>query len=191
MYKAFQQIPFTAKKAKPAKIRKDQWKKIAMVQFPPGKGKIGQSVFQKLREFNQRHLLEWDDSMYYERSEDSEGRTLYRSRLDRGKKILEQKDNAVADLAAVLAGSGKSNKIRSEGEDGREGDLCEATVYWANGIDRHHAREWSENVRHGLLPDGVDWSAEPGTVEPSKEYRLLPGEAAVEAVKGEPAKVEM
>lgn len=156
-----------------------------MVQFPPGKGKVGQSVFQKLREFNQRHLLEWDDDMFYKKAEDGEEGAPCRTRMERGVKILEQKDNAVADLAAVLDGSGKSNKIRGEGADGQEGELCEATVYWANAADRHQAMEWSENVKHGLLPDGVDWSAEVGTIEPSKEYRLLPEKATTE-----PAKVE-
>lgn len=189
MYKAFKQIPFTAKKAKPSKIRKDLWRQIAMIQFPSGKGQVGQSVFQKLREFSQRHLLEWTDSMYYGRSPGSEGGERCLTKEERGKKILEQRDNAVADLAAVLAGAGTKNKMRSKGKDGQEGELCEATVYWANGIDRHQAEEWSPNVRHGLMPDGVDWSAEPGTLEPSKEYRLLPGEAERE-VKGEPAKEE-
>ena len=40
----------------------------------------------------------------------------------------------------------------------------------------------------------MDWSAEPGTLEPSEEYTLLPEEAPAKAVeepaKGDPAKVE-
>lgn len=173
------QIPFTAKKAKPAKIRKDLWRQIAMVQFPEGKGAVGQSVYAKLREFYQRHLLEWDDSLPLVKRDYDRGLRVI-TRQERGKKVLEQKANAVADLAAALAGAGKSNKIVAEG-----GELCEATVFWANAMDRHHAEAWTPNVKHGLLPKGVDWSAEPGSVESSEEYILLPEETAPE-----PAKVE-
>ena len=148
-----------------------------MVQFPAGKGEVGQSVFSKLREFHTRHLYEWGDEVLYEEidTEDGTSKRLLK-RKDRGKKILEQKDNAIADLAAVLSGVGKSNKINGKDE------LCEATVYWANGIDRHYAEKWSENVKHGLLPNGVDWSAEHGSLTPTKQYTLLPG-------KKTPAKV--
>lgn len=183
VYKALKQIPFSAKKARPAKIRKDLWKHLAMVEFPAGKGVVGQSVFAKLREFNRRHLLEWDDNLLFDDMDTSQNRKVL-TRQERGKKILEQKENAIADLAAVLAGSGKSNWVRREvKEAGAEGEgeaeagvaprLCEATVYWANGMDRHHASLWTENVKHGLLPNGVDWSAEPGSVEPSSEFTLL------------------
>lgn len=152
-----------------------------MVEFPAGKGTVGQSVFAKLREFNRRHLLEWDDNLLFEDSDTTNTRKVL-TRQERGKKILEQKENAIADLAAVLAGSGKSNWIRQEVKEVKEGEaegegaaprLCEATVYWANGMDRHHATAWSENVKHGLLPNGVDWSAEPGSMEPSSEFTLL------------------
>lgn len=148
-----------------------------MVEFPAGKGAVGQSVFAKLREFNRRHLLEWDDNLLFEDSDTTNNRKVL-TRQERGKKILEQKENAIADLAAVLAGSGKSNWVRKEVKEGEaEGEaapqLCEVTVYWANGMDRHHALAWSENVKHGLLPNGVDWSAEPGSVEPSGELTLL------------------
>lgn len=148
-----------------------------MVQFPAGKGEVGQSVFSKLREFHTRHLYEWGDEVLYEEidTEDGTSKRLLK-RKDRGKKILEQKDNAIADLAAVLSGVGKSNKINGKDE------MCEATVYWANGIDRHYAEKWSENVKHGLLPNGVDWSAEHGSLTPTKQYTLLPG-------KKTPAKV--
>lgn len=184
VYKAFKQIPFTAKKAKPAKIRKDLWKQMALVQFPTGKGVVGQSVFAKLREFNRRHLLEWDDGLPYEYDEKKDTRRVV-TRRERGKKILEQKANAVADLAAVLGGVGKSNKVKAEAQgEGGEGELCEATVYWANGLDRHHAVEWTRNVKHGLLPNGVDWSVEPGELTPSKEYTLLPEEPSAPAKVG-------
>jgi len=78
------------------------------------------------------------------------------SREERGAALNDQRANVVADIAAVLGGYGKGNKIWLEGATkGREGRLCEATVYWANGQDRHYAVEWPGNVRHFLgLPVG-------------------------------------
>ncbi|SPO02750.1 uncharacterized protein DNG_05425 [Cephalotrichum gorgonifer] len=177
VYKAHQQIPFVGKKSKPSKIRKDLWRQLAMVEFPAGRGDVGQSVYAKLREFRRRHELEWDDSLYFEQTPKGGKRVL--TRQERGKKVLEQKANAVADLAAVLAGSGKSNKV----VEGEGGELCEATIYWANAIDRHYATKWSPNVKHGLLPDGVDWSAPVGSVPRAVTHTLLPESAAAEPLK--------
>ena len=78
------------------------------------------------------------------------------SREERGAALNDQRANVVADIAAVLGGYGKGNKIWLEGATkSSEGRLCEATVYWANGQDRHYAVEWPGNVRHFLgLPGG-------------------------------------
>ncbi len=64
-----------------------------MIQFPEGLGVIGQSVFQKLREFRRQHELSWG----YQTEE------IYRmSRSEKGKTLNDQKANAIADMAAVL-----------------------------------------------------------------------------------------
>ncbi|KAF3355342.1 hypothetical protein VdG1_04175 [Verticillium dahliae VDG1] len=55
---ALKQLPFIAKKSTPAKLRKDLWRPMALIQFPAGAGTAGQSAFQKLREYRRRHELE-------------------------------------------------------------------------------------------------------------------------------------
>lgn len=57
---------------------------------------------QKLREFRHRHELEWG----WQAEE-----LASRSRRERGELIHNQRSNAVADIAAVLAGAGRGNKM--------------------------------------------------------------------------------
>lgn len=57
---------------------------------------------QKLREFRHRHELEWG----WQAEE-----LASKSRRDRGVLIHNQRSNAVADIAAVLAGAGRGNKM--------------------------------------------------------------------------------
>lgn len=71
-----------------------------MIQFGHGLGVVGRNVFQKLREFRALHELEWG-------WQTKEFQKL--NRRDRGMKILNQKPNAVADMAAVLGGAGRGN----------------------------------------------------------------------------------
>jgi hypothetical protein len=99
-------MPYTGKKLVPAKIRKDYWEPLALIRFGPGKGDVGRSVFHKLREFKKRHELEWgrDDP-------EEEERLLRMTKHKRGKALNDQRANVVADLAAVLAGVGKGNKM--------------------------------------------------------------------------------
>jgi hypothetical protein len=104
--KALKQIPFNGKKLKPAKIRKDYWRRMAVIQFPEGKGDIGRSVYHIMREFRMAHELGWADDMFVE---EKTGRTL--TRLERGAKLNDQKANTIADMAAVLGGAGKGNKM--------------------------------------------------------------------------------
>ncbi|AEO58098.1 hypothetical protein MYCTH_2305170 [Thermothelomyces thermophilus ATCC 42464] len=172
--KAFRQFAFTGKKLVPSKLRKDYWRPLAVIEFGEGKGDVGRSVFQKLRELKKRHLLEWEDPAL-----------LQMSRRERGRALNDQRGTFVADLAAVLAGRGKGNlmvkpataaeaaegadKKKEEKEEGEEGGnapgvakapasrLHQATVYWANEQDKYYAREWSDNVTHviGLPEKGV------------------------------------
>lgn len=171
-HKALKQIPFAGKKTRPAKIRKDLWRPLAVLEFPKGMGAVGRSVFAKLREFRRRHELEWEDDVYFEMRPDGNRRVL--TRQQRGLKIHEQLPNAVADMAAVLSGIGKSNKMwleapptkeaateagdaAGEGSESAaetsEGKLCQATIFWSNGIFKHHARDWTPNVIHGAMDD--------------------------------------
>ncbi|KAG7290957.1 hypothetical protein NEMBOFW57_000963 [Staphylotrichum longicolle] len=121
--KAFRQFAYTGKKLVPAKLRKDYWRPLAVVEFAPGKGEIGRSVFQKLRELKQRHLLEWEDAAL-----------LDMSRRERGKALNDQRGNTVADLAAVLAGRGKGNRVavpRQEEDAGKPRVRISKNGKWA------------------------------------------------------------
>ncbi|OTB06855.1 hypothetical protein M426DRAFT_9283 [Hypoxylon sp. CI-4A] len=160
--KALRQIPFNGKKLKPSKLRKDYWRPLAMIQFPEGYGEVGRSVFQRLRECKQLHELTWGDDMFF----DKDGNPL--SKHKRGKKLNDQKANTVADMAAVLSGRGKGNKIwqslseKMEGlanvEAGEEKNLkkdadgvkalVKAQIWWANDQDRSYAKRWPSNVTH-------------------------------------------
>jgi hypothetical protein len=160
------QIPFNGKKLKPSKLRKDFWRPLAMIQFPEGQGEVGQSVFQRLRECKKYHELSWDDSYLY-----GDGGKLL-TRLERGAKLNNQKSNTIADMAAVLGGIGKGNKIwvkptaeevldmekepaTSEATEGEaetiDAGLVNATIWWANETDRNFASSWSPNVTHQLF----------------------------------------
>ncbi|KAI0480386.1 transcriptional regulation of mitochondrial recombination-domain-containing protein [Xylariaceae sp. FL0804] len=108
--RALRQIPFNGKKLRPARLRKDYWRPLALVQFPPGAGEVGRSVYQRLRECRRLHELSWDYAGR-EARDPSTGAT--RTRHERGRQLNDQRANAVADLAAVLAGLGKGNKIRA------------------------------------------------------------------------------
>jgi hypothetical protein len=165
------QMTFIAKKTKPATIRRDYWKQLCIVEFPEGRGDVGLSVYQRLREFRRRHELEWKDSLFMERNKET-GKLRTLTRVERAKKILQQKENAIADLAAVLAGAGRGSRIvkgaapedekrTPNGQQGETQDapstLVPATVHWANSIDKNYAVEWPENVTHGLLEGGKQW----------------------------------
>lgn len=98
--KAMRQFPYTGKKNVPGKLRKDYWQPMALIEFPEGQGEVGRSVYQKCRELKKRHELEWEDESL-----------LNMTRKKRGQEINDQKGNTVADLAYVLAGNGKGNKV--------------------------------------------------------------------------------
>lgn len=93
---------------------------MAVIQFPEGKGEIGRSVYHIMREFRMAHELAWADDMFVD---EKTGRTL--TRLERGARLNDQKANTIADMAAVLGGAGKGNKMWVPGPT--EGDATEAT----------------------------------------------------------------
>ncbi|KAK7751503.1 hypothetical protein SLS62_006590 [Diatrype stigma] len=107
--RALEQIPFNGKKMRPTKLRKDYWRPLAMIQLPVGYGEVGRSVYQRLRECKRLHELSWTDEVLYDRETN---RTLKRG--ERGHVLNNQRANTVADVAAVLGGLGKGNKMRPE-----------------------------------------------------------------------------
>lgn len=141
---------------------------MAIINFPKGQGSVGRSVFQKLRELKHMHEVAWSDDFRYKTPEEytegdkeavanaeAEGRafTPLRTRKDRGQALNRQKANTIADMAAVLAGHGKGNKVAKAAEDG---SLVDVTVSWRNDLDRNYATEWSDNVTHELFSEAVE-----------------------------------
>ncbi|KAI1631827.1 transcriptional regulation of mitochondrial recombination-domain-containing protein [Biscogniauxia mediterranea] len=104
--KALRQTSYNGKKLKPSKLRKDYWRPLAMIQFPEGLGAVGRSIYHRLRECKKLHEFSWDDSIFYD-----PGTGRQRTLQERGRVLNDQKANAVADMAAVLGGLGKGNKI--------------------------------------------------------------------------------
>ncbi|KAK4448583.1 transcriptional regulation of mitochondrial recombination-domain-containing protein [Podospora aff. communis PSN243] len=104
--KAYRQMPYTGKKNVPAKLRKDYWEPMAVIDFGPGLGEVGRSVFQKLREFKKRHELEWGRD-----NPEEEYKLLHMTKHERGQELNNQRPNAVADVASVLSGVGKGSKM--------------------------------------------------------------------------------
>lgn len=137
---------------------------MAKIEFPKGAGAVGRTVFQKLRELKHLHEVSWDDSLLFKtpleysqdekrwaakRKPEDEPLKIVRTKAQRGKALNRQKANSVADLAAVLAGEGRGNKIvtPAEGDKGQQ-KLMDITVSWADIKDMGYAESWSDNVTH-------------------------------------------
>jgi hypothetical protein len=151
-----------------------------MIQFPEGQGEVGRSVYQRMMECRKLHDYSWSDKMLY----GEDGKIL--TQRERGR-MMNQKQRAftIADMAAVLGGLGKGNKIvvsnalpaATEGESeaatatGEQADVIEeneefvkmedgttlvkATVWWDNPLDKNYAKSWSQNVTHEVFANAV------------------------------------
>ncbi|KAI1330507.1 transcriptional regulation of mitochondrial recombination-domain-containing protein [Xylariaceae sp. FL0255] len=183
--KALKQIPFNGKKLQLPKIQKDQWRPLAMIQFPEGQAEVGRSVYQRLRECKKLHEYSWGDEIL----RDPKNPKAFRSKHERGKALNNQRPNTIADMAAVLGGLGKGNRIilkdeNQTAESGTEGittvlnsegesekSLVNATIWWTNEFDRNYAKEWSANVTHELFDNAmiIPVIPEPEPVQPRDE----------------------
>ena len=175
-FHGLKQLPFNGKKTKPAKLRKDYWSPMAIIEFPQGQGSVGRSVFQKLRELKHLHEVAWTDDFRYKSpseythkqktrlvEEQEKGNFNYRpirSKKERGIALNAQKANSIADIAAVLSGEGRGNKVTTGERDGAK-DLVQVTVNWANDQDKGFAESWSTNVTHGMFEEPVYVAEEP------------------------------
>ena len=95
---ALDQLPYLGKKTVPPRLRKDLWTPFAMVYFPSPHA--GLAAYRKLREFRRLHELEYPLSTITE-TEGKHAGKLYPTKK-RGRILMDQKANSVADLAAVL-----------------------------------------------------------------------------------------
>ncbi|KAL2048295.1 hypothetical protein N7G274_000206 [Stereocaulon virgatum] len=171
------QLPFIGKKTVPARLRKDLWTPFCMVYFPHPH--LGLAAYRKLREFRRLHELSYPREVITVK----EGK--YRGNLmdtkARGKALMDQKANSVADLAAVLLQAEKGpsgeaiaaarkrrariehlHKVRREKiKDKGVWDFTKAIemgggvqgvmVRWANPLDAEYAETWPEAVVHDEL----------------------------------------
>ncbi|PNP55575.1 hypothetical protein THARTR1_04099 [Trichoderma harzianum] len=175
-FHGLKQLPFNGKKTKPAKLRKDYWSPLAHIRFQPGQGSVGRSVFQKLRELKHLHEVAWTDELRHKRpeqytsqdkkkiAEEKEKGFDYqpiRSKQERGIALNAQKQNAIADMASVLAGEGRGNKVLTAETEGGEKELVDVTISWANDQDKKYAETWSKNVTHSLFEAPTYTSGEP------------------------------
>lgn len=103
---------------------------MCLIEVPKGLGVVGRSVMQKLREFRQRHELEWG----WQAEE-----LMSKSRRERGELIHNQRSNAVADIAAVLAGAGRGNRMWAAEPLPVDAEAAEATAAASEGAESQPA----------------------------------------------------
>ncbi|CAD6567308.1 MAG: hypothetical protein ASARMPREDX12_000199 [Alectoria sarmentosa] len=168
------QLPFLGKKTVPPRLRKDLWNPFCMVYFPSQHA--GLAAFRQLREFRILHETSYPLDIITETEGKWKGSLLPKKR--RGKVLMDQKANSVADLAAVLQlqekGPSEERIVNAErrrrrvetlrkqkGEDkvkkapidiAREmGGVEGVEVRWADIKDAEFAETWPEEVVHGGL----------------------------------------
>ena len=169
------QLPFLGKKTVPAALRKDIWLPFALVEFPSSLQ--GLNAFRKLREFRRLHETAYPLDIITIKEGEHAGK-LMKTR-QRGKVLMDQKANSVADLAAVLlqdeqgpTEESAKHKERSKRfwdrvnrqkvEAGKTptqkrpnlslGPIVdEVRIRWANIMDAHYAEKWPESVVHHTL----------------------------------------
>ncbi|KAL9029831.1 MAG: hypothetical protein Q9196_001976 [Gyalolechia fulgens] len=167
---SLKQLPFLGKKTVPARLRKDLWTPLCLVQFPrPSQGLL---AYRRLREFRRLHETSYPLSLITRPG----SRHLLEPKKKRGKILMDQKANSIADLAAVLAlqkqgpsqehieeankradrvrlqkGRGKKAWRRKDPQGPVEGGVEGVKVRWVNLLDAEFAAEWPEGVVHDGL----------------------------------------
>ena len=146
------QLPFLGKQTKPAALRKDLWRPLAAVTFPSGSQ--GLTAYRELREYRKRHEHEWD---YEELGA--------RSRLDAGRKLMDQRANSIADLAAVLIRQERLAKMDQNTAQQQQAEIEKQTTA-ANA----RYQEISQKLKE-LRPTALD-----GERKDLEEYKQLKAE---------------
>ncbi|KAI4173874.1 MAG: hypothetical protein LQ343_002642 [Gyalolechia ehrenbergii] len=167
---SLKQLPFLGKKTVPARLRKDLWAPLCLVEFPrPSEGLL---AYRRLREFRRLHETSYPLSLITRPGT----RRILESKKKRGKILMDQKANSIADLAAVLAlqkqgpsqehieeanrradrvrlqkGRGKKAWRRKDPQGPVKGGVEGVKVRWVNLLDAEFAAEWPEEVVHDGL----------------------------------------
>jgi Transcriptional regulation of mitochondrial recombination len=169
---ALRQLPFLGKKTVPAALRKDLWQPFATISFPsPFQGL---KALHKLREYRKLHELSYP----LELIQDKGGRLL--GKKARGKVLMNQKANSVADIAAVLKGQEgdlekalkekeslgvvgvkrpmpkrgilrKAQKLEAKIAELEKVETEHVKIQWANILDAEFAESWPDSVVHDGL----------------------------------------
>lgn len=176
-------------------LRKDIWLPFALVEFPSALQ--GLNAFRKLREFRRLHETAYPLELITVKEGEQKGHLM--TTKERGKVLMDQKANSVADLAAVLfqdkAGpteESAKHKERSKRfwdrvnrqkvEAGKPPTkkhpqlslgpvINEVRIRWANTLDAEYAKEWPKTVLHDELERHRYTAAFPA-------YKMLDLEAA-------------
>lgn len=120
---ALSQLPYAGKKTLPPSLRKDIWRPLLSVSFPSPPQ--GLAAFRKLREYRVLHETKWNSNLASnperDESDDHRLRNALPSKKERGRIIMDQKANSIADLAHVLReqeslGQEKERKDREKRE---------------------------------------------------------------------------
>ncbi|KAL9101400.1 MAG: hypothetical protein Q9163_003335 [Psora crenata] len=173
-HKSLAQLPFLGKKTRPAKLRKDIWLPFCLASFPSPHA--GLEAYRKLREYRRLHETAYDREIITEKYGERRGQLL--PTKQRGKVLMNQKANSIADLAAVLLqqeeGPSKervesaqrrikrAEKLRKQKGDknvnkrpvdlGKELQGVEGVrVRWTNLQDADFAEAWPLHVEHDVL----------------------------------------
>ncbi|KAL8958215.1 MAG: hypothetical protein Q9193_004685 [Seirophora villosa] len=162
------QLPYLGKKTVPARLRKDLWHPLCLVEFPrPSQGLL---AFRRLREFRRLHETAYPLSLI------TRAKDQLLPKKQRGKLLMDQKANSIADLAAVLKlqkegwrkkhvqkkerqiekvkmlkERGKKKYQRRDPQGPPETGVEGVRVRWINLLDAEFAEEWPEEVVHDGL----------------------------------------
>ncbi|KAI9793087.1 MAG: hypothetical protein M1816_000985 [Peltula sp. TS41687] len=107
------QLPYLGKKTVPARLRKDLWQPLATIQFRSADRCL--HALRELREFRKMHELSYDLESIRKKEKpkatagkhgveerSTSGRTTLLGKKKRGRHLMDQKANSIADMAAVL-----------------------------------------------------------------------------------------
>ena len=211
--RAMKQVEFFGKKTVPSALRKDLWTPLCVLSFP--NQLQGLNAYQKLREFKHLHAVSYPLDVITNEKGKYAGKLLPRKM--RGKKLMDQKANSIADMAAVLAiqarpptpeeleraermvkgPPSKRNRPKPRKGEGSHqtaevfefrGKMDGVSIWWANTLDAEYAETWPQEVQHGPLLVNRRTA-----VWPPPEDLLLGGPVSPEEVgieEGEPALAE-
>jgi hypothetical protein len=164
----------------------------------------GRKTFQKLREFRKLHETQWPKSFALD---PKTNRPL--SRIERGRRLCDQKANSVADIAAALSAVTLRKEVKQvEVEVEREGEggekivekelreekvfepLVKATVQWKDILDAEFAGYWPKTVVHDQWITTFNNRKAPIMRTELREVEIV-GEPVPEPVQNEAGKVEL